>query len=253
MITNMSIILQNKKNGVLTLTLNRPEKLNILSDEMMVELDRIIKQADGDDEIKLLVLKGAGRGFCAGADIAEMANKSAKDLRHEKFITKNWESLAGFSKITIVSLHGFALGGGLELAMMADIIFATPDAKLALPEINLGVMPGAGGIQRLLRFMPSSLAHYYILTGEIFLASDAVNWGLVIENTTSDGRAGIVEKTTEKIASASLASLKSIKSSLRDAWELPLAKAIINERQRFYDLFDTDEQKMAMKNFLLKK
>ncbi|MCX8515655.1 MAG: enoyl-CoA hydratase-related protein, partial [Alphaproteobacteria bacterium] len=188
--------------------------------------------------------------FSAGAAIDEMADDNANSLRARRFITSNWEDLARFSKPTIAMVHGFALGGGLELAMMADIIITTPDAKLALPEITLGVMPGAGGSQRLPRLLPPMLAQYLILSGARLSGADAHHHGLAACLYDS---AQIMAETTllaEKIASASLPALKSIKQSFHDARNLPLAEGIGRERERFYNLFDTAEQKAAMKKFL---
>ena len=251
--TPMTEILQKEENGVLTLTLNRADKLNALSNSMMTELQSAILAADKNDVVRVVVLHGAGRGFCAGAAIEEMAKKSAEDLAQEEFITKNWEDLARCSKPTIAAVHGFALGGGLELAMMADIIVATPDAKMALPEIHLAVMPGAGGTARLPRFLPPAMARYYILTGEKFSGATAADWGLVARLADEETLMAEVEKMATAMARHPLAALRSIKASLRDAMELPLAQAIKNERQRFYALFDSSEQKIAMEKFLNKK
>ncbi|MDI9313207.1 MAG: enoyl-CoA hydratase/isomerase family protein [Hydrotalea sp.] len=250
---NMTEVLQKIDKGVLTLTLNRPEKLNALSDSMMTTLQAAIIDADKNDAVRVVVVHGAGRGFCAGAAIDEMAKKSAKDLQTEQFITKNWEALAQCTKPTIAAVHGFAFGGGLELAMMADIIIATPDAKLALPEITLAVMPGAGGTARLSRLIPSQMARYHILTGERFSGEQAMAWGLVARVFADDAIMPAVEKIATTMAQYSRSALQSIKASLRDALELPLAQAIKNERQRFYNLFDSDEQKTAMEKFLQKK
>ncbi len=249
----MTYILQKENAGVLTLTLNNPEKLNALSDTMMTELDGLLVAADKNDKIKVVLLHGAGRGFSAGANIGEMAAESAKGLAEKNFITKNWEGLARFSKPTMAAVHGFAFGGGLELAMMADVMFATADCALALPEVTLAVMPGAGGSQRLPKLLPPQLAHYMILTGEKITGATAEQFGMVAKTFPAESILGEVEKIAQKIATYSLPALQAIKSSLRDAAQLPLAEGIAKERQRFYSLFDTAEQKLAMQKFLHKK
>lgn len=241
------------RTGVALVYLKRPEKLNALATSMMLELQSALQWLEQQAEIKVIVITGSGRAFAAGAEITEMAEQSPESLRQSNFIGNSWEALAAVKKPTIALVNGYALGGGLELAMMADIIWAAESANFALPEITLGVVPGAGGSQRLPRAIGMMRAMAYILTGEKFSAKMAWDFGLVAKVLPDEELLPKGLEFAEKMAQLSLPALIAAKQLVRQTAELPLTDGIAKERQVFYDLFATANQKEGMRAFLEKR
>jgi len=241
------------RGAVHLITLNRPQALNALNAQLVDELGIALDHAEADTGIRCIVLTGSEKAFAAGADIKEMQPKSYMDAFKEDFITRNWERVTRCRNPTIAAVSGFALGGGCELAMMCDFIIAADNAKFGQPEIKLGVMPGAGGTQRLTRFVGKSKAMEMCLTGRMMDAAEAERSGLVSRVVPVAELLNEAMKTAEAIAEMSLPIAMMTKESVNRAYETTLAEGVRFERRLFHSMFATADQKEGMTAFIDKR
>ena len=232
--------------------LNRPQALNALSSPLIEDLNQALEAFESDPEIGAIVLTGSEKAFAAGADIKEMQDKSFADAFLGDFISR-WENVSKTRKPIIAAVAGFALGGGCELAMMCDFILAADTAKFGQPEIKLGVMPGAGGTQRLTRFVGKSKAMEMILTGRMMDAAEAERSGLVARVVPAASLLEEALKTAATIASMSALSVYAAKESVNRAYETTLAEGVRFERRLFHSLFAAEDQKEGMRAFVEKR
>lgn len=246
-------ILVETRGAVGLITLHRPQALNALCQALMDELTHAIETFDGDEKIGCMVLTGSEKAFAAGADIKEMADKTYADVMAEDFITANWEAASKARKPIIAAVAGYALGGGCELAMMCDFILAADTAKFGQPEINLGVIPGAGGTQRLTRFVGKSKAMEMCLTGRMMDAEEAERCGLVSRIIAADDLIDEAIAVAEKIAEKSLPSVYTAKECVNVAYETGLREGVHYERRVFHALFAFDDQSEGMAAFIEKR
>ena len=235
------------------ITLNRPKQLNALNDTLMNELGAALKAFDADESIGCMVITGSEKAFAAGADIGAMATYTFADVYKGDYITRNWETIRTVRKPVIAAVSGFALGGGCELAMMCDFIIAADNAKFGQPEIKLGIIPGAGGTQRLPRAVGKAKAMDLALTGRMMGATEAERAGLV-------SRIVPVDKLMEEALGAALMicdygrlAVLAAKESVNRAFESGLADGVMFERRLFHALFATQDQKEGMDAFLAKR
>lgn len=250
---NYTSILFSRSDTVATITLNRPEVRNAFNGEMMAEITKALEEADNDPKIKVVILTGDNRTFAAGVDISQMRDKEFPDTYTRDFITNGWEAVSNFRKPIIAAIEGYALGGGCETAMMCDIIVAARTAKLGQPEVNLGIIPGIGGTQRLTKLVGRAKAMDMCLTGKMITAVEAESMGLV-SRLCDDGQAlNVAKEIANVIASKSLPSLLMAKEAVKAAEELPLTEGIKLERRLFQSLFATYDQKEGMTAFLEKR
>jgi enoyl-CoA hydratase len=241
------------RGAVELITLNRPQALNALSAQLMDELTTALDTAEANKAIRCIVLTGSEKAFAAGADIKEMQAKSYMDAFGEDFITRNWERVTRCRKPVIAAVAGFALGGGCELAMMCDFIIAGDNAKFGQPEIKLGVMPGAGGTQRLTRFVGKSKAMEMCLTGRMMDAAEAERSGLVSRVVPAAELMGEVLKVAEAIADLSAPIVMMAKETVNRAYETTLSEGVRFERRLFHSMFATADQKEGMAAFIDKR
>jgi enoyl-CoA hydratase len=232
--------------------LNRPEALNALNSELIGELNQALDAFENDQSIGCIVLTGSEKAFAAGADIKEMQSKSYMDTYMGDFIRK-WERLADMRKPVIAAVAGYALGGGCEIAMMCDFILAADTAKFGQPEINLGVMPGAGGTQRLTRFVGKSKAMEMCLTGRMMDAAEAERAGLVSRIVPADQLVDEAIKVAGVIAAKSRPIAMMTKESVNRSYETTLAEGVRFERRLFHSMFATNDQKEGMSAFAEKR
>ncbi len=235
------------------ITLNRPQALNALCTPLIDELGMALDTMEADDTIGAIVLTGSEKAFAAGADIKEMQPKTYMDCYFGGFITDGWERVAECRKPIIAAVAGYALGGGCELAMMCDFIIAADTANFGQPEINLGVIPGAGGTQRLTRFVGKSKAMEMCLTGRMMDAAEAERSGLVSRVVPAGELIDDALKTATKIAKLSRPSVFMAKESVNRAYESTLAEGIRFERRLFHSLFATEDQAEGMAAFAEKR
>ena len=245
-------ILVETRGKVGLVTLNRPEALNALNAELIGELGEVLDKWEADDGIGCIVITGSEKAFAAGADIKQMQSKTYMQAYMEDFIGV-WDRVTRCRKPTIAAVAGFALGGGCELAMMCDIIIAADTAKFGQPEIKLGVMPGAGGTQRLTRFVGKAKAMEMCLTGRMMDAAEAERSGLVSRVVPASGLLEDAIKTTETIANMSLPIVMMTKESVNRSYETTLAEGIRFERRVFHAMFATSDQKEGMAAFVEKR
>jgi len=246
-------LLLDKKDGVGIVTLNRPEALNALNKQLMDELTQVLRALEAEKDIGAIVLTGSDKAFAAGADIKEMQAKGYMDVFFEDFITANWEEASRVRKPIIAAVAGYALGGGCELAMMCDFIICSDNAKFGQPEIKLGVIPGAGGTQRMTRFIGKSKAMDMILTGRMMDAKEAESCGLVSRVFPLEDLKDEVFKIAKGIAELSRPSVMVAKEAVNRAYEMTLAEGIRYERRVFHALFATEDQKEGMAAFADKR
>ncbi|TKX26340.1 enoyl-CoA isomerase/hydratase-2 [Elsinoe australis] len=238
---------------VAQITLNRPKALNALCTPLIADLNACLSALRTDPTIHAVVLTGSPKAFAAGADIKEMAPLTFSKAYGEDFI-QSWSDLTLFPKPIIAAVNGYALGGGCELAMMCDIIYASKTATFGQPEIKLGTIPGAGGSQRLTRAVGKSKAMEIILTGENFSGEEAERWGLVSRTFESaEETVGAAVKTAEKIAGFSRVAVKAGKEVVNRSQELGLRDGVEYERRVFHSLFGSQDQKEGMEAFAGKR
>ncbi len=246
-------ILVEVRERVGLVTLNRPKALNALNDALMDELGQALLALDADDGIGAIVLTGSDKAFAAGADIGAMKDWSYMDVFKSEYITRNWEALRRVRKPVIAAVAGYALGGGCELAMMCDFIIAAESAKFGQPEIKLGIIPGAGGTQRLPRAIGKAKAMDLALTGRLMDAAEAERAGLVARVVASDKLLEEAMSAAAVIAGFSLPSVMMAKEAVNRAYELPLSEGLLFERRLFHSLFATEDQKEGMAAFVEKR
>ena len=240
-----------EKVGIITL--NRPKQLNALNGQLMDELGAALKSFDADAKIGCTIITGSEKAFAAGADIGAMATYSFTDVYKNDYITRNWETIRSIRKPVIAAVSGFALGGGCELAMMCDFIIAADNAKFGQPEIKLGIIPGAGGTQRLPRAVGKAKAMDLVLTGRMMDATEAERSGLVSRVVPLDK---LMEETLGAalmICEYSLISVMAAKESVNRAFESGLDDGVMFERRLFHALFATEDQKEGMDAFVNKR
>ncbi|NKJ45799.1 enoyl-CoA hydratase [Burkholderia sp. SG-MS1] len=246
-------ILVETRGRVGLIMLNRPKALNALNDTLMDELGVALREFDADDAIGAIVLTGSEKAFAAGADIGMMATYTYMDVYKGDYITRNWETVRSVRKPIIAAVAGFALGGGCELAMMCDIIFAADTAKFGQPEIKLGIMPGAGGTQRLPRAVSKAKAMDLCLTARFMDAAEAERAGLVSRVIPA---ASLLDESIAAAATISefpLPAVMMVKESVNRAYETTLAEGVHFERRLFHSLFATEDQKEGMAAFVEKR
>lgn len=238
--------------GVRLITLNRPKALNALFTPLILELNNALVKADRDEEIGAIVITGSEKAFAAGADIKEMKDKTFAEVYGKDFI-ENWSDQTNVKKPIIAAVNGYALGGGCELAMMADIIYAGEKAVFGQPEIKLGVIPGAGGTQRLTRLIGKSRATELILTGRNFSAQEALQWGLVSKIVEPSKLVDEAVKTAAEIAQYSPLAVKAAKEAILESQQTGLDQGVKYERRLFHGLFGSQDQKEGMSAFAEKR
>jgi len=246
-------ILTETRGKVGLVTLNRPKQLNALNDALIDELCQALLAYDADESIGAMVVTGNDKAFAAGADIAAMAGMSYMDVYKGEYIARNWEALRKVRKPVIAAVAGYALGGGCELAMLCDILIAADNAKFGQPEIKLGIIPGAGGSQRLPRAVGKAKAMDLILTGRMMDAAEAERAGLVSRVVAVDKLVAEAVDAAQAIAAFSLPSVMAAKEAINRAYEAPLAEGLLFERRAFHALFATEDQKEGMRAFLEKR
>ena len=234
-------------------TLNRPKALNALNDTLMDELGQALKAFEVDEAIGCIIVTGSERAFAAGADIAAMAKYTFADVYKGDFITRNWEAIRSIRKPVIAAVSGFALGGGCELAMMCDMVIAADNAKFGQPEIKLGVIPGAGGTQRLPRAVGKAKAMDLVLTGRMMDAAEAERAGLVSRVVPYDRLADEALAAAIVISGFSRVAVMAAKEAVNRAYEGGLSDGVMFERRLFHSLYATDDQKEGMDAFLNKR
>ncbi|MGK6305679.1 enoyl-CoA hydratase [Variovorax sp. DT-64] len=248
---NIEVRTEAGKVGIVTL--NRPKALNALNDALMTELGDALKAFDADPAIGCIIVTGSERAFAAGADIGAMASYSFVDVYKGDYITRNWETIRSVRKPVIAAVSGFALGGGCELAMMCDFIIAADNAKFGQPEIKLGVIPGAGGTQRLPRAVGKAKAMDMALTGRLMDAVEAERSGLVSRVVPYDKLMDEALGAALVIADFSQVAVMAAKESVNRAFESGLADGVMFERRLFHALFATSDQKEGMDAFVNKR
>ncbi|GAB2177497.1 enoyl-CoA hydratase [Dongia sp. agr-C8] len=246
-------ILVSSQGRVGLITLNRPKALNALCDALVAELGRALDAFEADAGIGAIVITGSEKAFAAGADIKEMKDRSFIEVYTQDFITIGWERVAQCRKPVIAAVAGFALGGGCEMAMMCDFIIAAETAKFGQPEITLGIIPGAGGTQRLTRALGKAKAMDLVLTGRMMDAAEAERAGLVARVVPAEKLLEEAMAAAEKIASMSLPVAMMAKESVNRAFETTLAEGIQFERRMFHASFATEDQKEGMAAFVDKR
>ncbi|MDO9291901.1 MAG: enoyl-CoA hydratase [Hydrogenophaga sp.] len=235
------------------ITLNRPKQLNALNDQLMTELGAALQAFDGDEGIGCMIITGSEKAFAAGADIGAMATYTFADVYKGDYITRNWETIRSVRKPVIAAVSGFALGGGCELAMMCDFIIAADNAKFGQPEIKLGIIPGAGGTQRLPRAVGKAKAMDMALTGRMMDAIEAERAGLVSRVVPLDKLMDEALGAALMICEFSQPSVMAAKECVNRAFEGGLADGVMFERRLFHALFATADQKEGMDAFVNKR
>jgi enoyl-CoA hydratase len=248
-------IVVETRGRVGVITLNRPKALNALSPALMNELSAAVNALEADDNIGCMIITGNEKAFAAGADIKAMKDRSYMDVYKSDFITAEWESVTRCRKPVIAAVAGFALGGGCELAMMCDFVLAADNAKFGQPEINLGILPGAGGTQRLPRFVGKSKAMEMVLLGQARMmdAQEAERCGLVSRVVPLADLMNEAMRAAEKICELSLPVVMMAKEAVNRAFETTLSEGVRFERRLFHSAFATEDQKEGMAAFVEKR
>jgi enoyl-CoA hydratase len=247
------LILVESRGRVGLVTLNRPKQLNALNPQLMQELGRALQAFDADEGIGAILIAGSEKAFAAGADIGVMKDYSFMDAYKMDYITRDWEHIRRIRKPVIAAVAGYALGGGNELALMCDIVIAADNARFGQPEINLGIMPGAGGTQRLPRAVGKAKAMDMCLTARNMDAQEAERAGLVSRVVPLAKLMEEALAVAEKIAAYSLPVAMMIKESVNRAYETSLAEGVLYERRVFHSQFGLEDQKEGMAAFVEKR
>ena len=250
---SFEMIIAEKRGRVGLITLNRPKALNALNDQVVDEIGAALDDFEADENIGAIVITGSEKAFAAGADIGAMASFSYMDAYKGDYITRNWERVKTCRKPVIAAVAGFALGGGCELAMMCDIIIAADSAKFGQPEVKLGILPGAGGTQRLPRAVGKAKAMDMCLTARFMDASEAERAGLVSRVVPADKLLDEALGAAETIAGYSLPVIMMIKESVNRAFESSLNEGLLFERRVFHSAFALNDQKEGMAAFVEKR
>ena len=246
-------ILIEHRDRVGLITLNRPQALNALNDDLMDELGHALLAFDADTTIGAIVLTGSAKAFAAGADISRMRDLTFASAFQSNFVSRNWETIRQIRKPVIAAVAGYALGGGCELAMMCDIVIAADTARFGQPEIKLGVMPGAGGTQRLSLAVSKAKAMDLCLTARMMDAAEAERAGLVSRVVAPERLMEEAFSAANIIAGFPLLAVMAIKEAVNQAFEVPLSEGVRFERRLFHALFATADQKEGMTAFLEKR
>lgn len=246
------LILTRVENGVGVVQFNRPKALNALNRQMMAEVIDALEAYDRDNTIGCIIITGNIRAFAAGADIKEMATATPVTMLDNPFIDY-WDRLRRMAKPVVAAVSGFALGGGCELAMACDMIIASETARFGQPEINLGVIPGAGGTQRMARAVGKALAMEIVLNGRFLKAQEALHYGLVNRVVPAERYLEEAIKFSAEIASRAPVAIRMGKEAVNAAFEMSLQSGLAHERRLFYMLFATDDQKEGMDAFVNKR
>lgn len=241
------------EDHVATIKLNRPDAMNALNSHLLGELSEALAEADKNDKVRCIIITGSAKAFAAGADIKEMSEKSYVEMFLSDFFGREGNAITSTRKPIIAAVAGYALGGGCELAMMCDFIIAGENAKFGQPEINLGVMPGLGGTQRLTRFIGKSKAMDMNLTGRFMDAEEAERAGLVSRVVPTKQLMEETRSAAEKIAEKSMISAIACKESVNRAYETTLSEGLLYERRLFHALFATEDQSEGMAAFAEKR
>src|SRR5947207_954775 len=247
------LISVEQKGRVGVITFNRPKQLNALSPRLMQELGAALQAFDANDGIGAIIITGNEKAFAAGADIAAMKDYSYMDAYMADYITRDWEQIRRVRKPVIAAVAGYALGGGNELAMMCDIVIAAENARFGQPEVHLGVMPGAGGTQRLPRAVGKAKAMDLCLTARMMDAQEAERAGLVSRIVPLDKLMEEALAVAQKVAGYSLPVAMMIKESINRAYETPLSEGVLFERRVFHSQFALEDQKEGMAAFIEKR
>jgi enoyl-CoA hydratase len=247
------LVLSETRGRVGWVTLNRPKALNALNDALIDQLVAAVQGFDHDEGIGAIVITGSEKAFAAGADIAAMKDWSFVDVYKHDYITRNWDALRRVRKPLIAAVAGYALGGGCELAMTCDLIIAADSARFGQPEIKLGIIPGAGGTQRLPRAVGKAKAMDLVLTGRNMDAQEAERTGLVARVVPAERLHAEALEMATTIAAYSLPAVLAAKEAINRAYESPLADGVMFERRLFHALFATADQKEGMAAFLEKR
>ena len=246
-------IIVDTTDHVCLITLNRPDALNALNSQLLGELVTALREADASDKVRCIVITGSDKAFAAGADITEMAEKSFVEMYASQFFASDGERIAGVRKPIIGAVAGYALGGGCELALMCDFLIAADTAKFGQPEINLGVIAGMGGTQRLTHAVGKAKSMDMHLTGRFMDAEEAERSGLVSRVVPAKKLKEEALSAAHKIVEKSLLAASAVKETVNRSFEVPLAEGIRYERAVFYGLFATDDQKEGMAAFQEKR
>ena len=246
-------IIVDTKDHVALITLNRPDAMNALNDRLLRELAEALREAQDNDKVRCIVITGSDKAFAAGADIKMMAEKSFVDVFQGDLFTAETEEILRVRKPIIAAVSGYALGGGCELAMMCDFIIASETAKFGQPEINLGVVAGIGGTQRLTRAVGKAKAMDMNLTGRFMDAEEAERSGLVSRVVPSKKLMEETMSAAQKIAEKSMITTMVVKEAVNRSFETTLREGLLFERRVFHSLFATEDQKEGMSAFLEKR
>ena len=246
-------ILSETKGRVGVITLNRPKQMNALNAQVMQELAKALYAFDADEGVGCIVITGSDKAFAAGADIAAMKDYGYMDAYKANYITRDWEHIRNIRKPVIAAVAGYALGGGSELTMMCDLAIAAENARFGQPEINLGIMPGSGGTQRLPRFTSKAIAMDVCLTGRMLDAQEALRAGLVSRVVPVEKLMQEAMAVAERIAGYSLPVVMMVKESINRAYESTLSEGVLFERRVFHAMFALEDQKEGMAAFVEKR
>ncbi|MGB2868231.1 MAG: enoyl-CoA hydratase-related protein [Bacteroidota bacterium] len=248
----MQFLLLTKEPGFAIVQFNRPEVLNALNMQLMTELVDALESLDKDDSVRCIILTGNEKAFAAGADIKEMADASATEmLIRDQFA--RWDRIRKIKKPIIAAVSGFALGGGCELMMSCDIVIASETAKIGQPEINIGVMPGAGGTQRLTRAVGKVKAMEMVLTGKTISAEEALRWGLINKVVPVESFLQEAKDLARQIAEKPPVAVRLAKEAVLKSFDTTMEGGLEFERKNFYLLFASEDQKEGMKAFIEKR
>ncbi|MDQ5826213.1 MAG: enoyl-CoA hydratase-related protein [Chloroflexota bacterium] len=250
--SDYSLIKLTQDGPVTVIQLNRPDVLNALNLQLMDEVIAALDRLEPDEEVRCVVLTGSERAFAAGADIKEMAGATTVDMMMRDQFAK-WDRIRRFKKPIIAAVSGYALGGGNELAMLCDMIVASETAQFGQPEINIGVMPGAGGTQRLTRAVGKAVAMDMVLTGRTLTAREAMQFGLVNQVVPVEAYLKEAVKLAKSIAEKSPIAVQMAKDAVLKAFDTPIQEGLLHERKNFYMLFSTEDQKEGMAAFIEKR
>lgn len=243
------IAVEKPIDGVGLIRINRPKVLNALNSSVMSEIATALIAFSSDLNVRVVILTGNEKAFAAGSDISEMSGKTEANILQDTGV-RNWQTIANFPKPLIAAVSGFVLGGGLELAMTCDIMIASESARFGQPEINLGIIPGAGGTQRLTRVVGKSLAMEMVLNARMLNAGEALRLGLVSKVVPTETHLENALDLAKQIAARAPIAVQAAKKSVNAAFELSLSKGLELERQQFAMLFNTTDQKEGMNAFL---
>ncbi|MEM0117189.1 MAG: enoyl-CoA hydratase-related protein [Conexivisphaerales archaeon] len=250
---NFSVLEISKEPPIAVIKLKRPEAMNALNSQVVKELVQALNEIETDEDVRCLVLTGDDRAFSAGADIKEMVGMSMVDMVKTKHFFPLWDKIGHYPKPIVAALSGYVLGGGLELAMSCDILVAAEGTRLGQPEINIGVMPGGGGTQRLTRVVGKYKAMEMILTGSMITAEEAKSYGLVNRVVPKEIYLAEAKKMAKEIAEKAPIAVRLAKEAVLKAYETSLNEGLDFERKHFFMLFSTEDMKEGMNAFIEKR